>query len=171
MKIKILVGTALTIFLMMMVPAIPAIEYDTATEVEEKIFLEEIQNIDYDELKEMILNADIDYKELQQIFNENGGKPTFILLPLKWLAYILLKVMMLPLELVLKILVKILVLPIKLLLIPLKMILLPFRILLMRFNILFVKPLVLLIRIFTAPFKLIDLFLFILFPFRHPFRN
>ena len=168
MKIKILFGTALAIFLMMMLPSIPAVAYDTAVNAQEKAFLEEIQAIDYNELKEMILNADIDYEALQKIFNENEGKPTFILLPLKWLAYILLKVMMLPLELVIKILVKILVLPIKLLSIPLRIMLLPVRILLLPLNLLIIRPMVLLIQIFTIPFKLIDLLLFILFPFRHP---
>jgi hypothetical protein len=171
MKAKIIFGAALVFSLILLLPSIPAVEYDVATQAQKKCFPEEFKNIDHAELEELMLSTDIDYEELQKIFDEDGGKPTFILLPLKWLTYILLKVMMLPLELVLKILVKILVLPLKLLSIPFKLMLLPFRLLLLPLNLLFIQPIVVLIRILTTPFRLLDLFLFILFPFRHSLRD
>lgn len=171
MQTKTIFGTVLAISLTLLLPSIPAVEYDIATQAQKKCFLEEFQNIDPAELEGLMLNTDIDYKELQKIFDEDGEKPTFMLLPLKWLTYILLKVMLLPLELVLKILVKILVLPIKLLSIPLKIMLLPLRLLLLPLNLLFIQPIVVLIRILTTPFRLLDLFLFLLFPFRHSLRD
>jgi len=60
MRKKMIFVSLLAVFLMMMLPAVPAVEYNTAIEVNEARLLEEIQNMSIDELKEKILNMNVE---------------------------------------------------------------------------------------------------------------
>jgi len=55
-KTKIVVGSLLAVFLLMMLPSVPAVEFNTVVETNKSNLLEEIQNIDIDELKEKLKN-------------------------------------------------------------------------------------------------------------------
>ncbi len=113
MKKKIIFGSLLAVFLMMMLPAVPAVEYNTAIEVNESHLFEEIQSMNIDELKEKILNLNVEdeeLKEFQKQLNDDTASPQRIRLVLRLIRVIL------------HIFVKILLLPLKIMLIPLKII-------------------------------------------------
>ena len=59
MKKKIIFGSLLAVFLMMMLPSVPAVEYNTAVEANESRILDELRNIDLEELKIKIQSIDI----------------------------------------------------------------------------------------------------------------
>ena len=113
MRKKMIFVSLLAVFLMMMLPAVPAVEYNTAIEVNEARLLEEIQNMSIDELKEKILNMNVEdeeLKELQKQLNDDTASPQCIRLVLRLI------------HMLLHIFVKILLLPLKIMLIPLKII-------------------------------------------------
>ena len=64
MRKKIIFGSLLAAFLMLMIPSISAVEYHTAVEANESRFIDEMQNIDITELKERV--KDIDANELRK---------------------------------------------------------------------------------------------------------
>ena len=59
MKRKIIFGSLLAVFLMMMLPSVPAVEYNTTVEANESRILDELRNIDLEELKVKIQSIDI----------------------------------------------------------------------------------------------------------------
>ncbi len=143
MKKKIIFGSLLAVFLMMMLPAVPAVEYNTAIEVNEAYLLEEIQNMSIDELKEKILNMNVEdeeLKELQKQLNDDTASPQCIRLALRLICMLL------------HIFVKILLLPLKIMVILLKILFLPLKII---------------CGILSTPFKIIGLFLHIILPGTH----
>ena len=54
MKKKIIIGSLLAVFMLIMLPSIPAVEFNTVVESNKSLILEKYQNIDLDELKEKI---------------------------------------------------------------------------------------------------------------------
>ncbi len=109
MRKKMIFVNLLTVFLMML----PAVEYNTVIEVNESRFFEEIQNMNSDELKEKILNMNVedeDLKEFQKQFNDDSASPQCIRIALRlicMLPHIFVKILLLPLKIML-ILLKIL---------------------------------------------------------------
>jgi len=147
MKKKIIFGSLLAVFLMMMLPAVPAVEYNTAIEVNESRLFEEIQNMNIDELKEKILNMNVEdeeLKEFQKQLNDDSASPQCIRLALRLICMLL------------HIFVKILLLPLKIMLILLKILFLPLKII---------------CGILSIPFKIIGLFLHIILPGTHHHCN
>ena len=71
MRKKMIFVSLLAVFLMMMLPSVPAVEYNTAIEVNEAHLLEEIQNMSIDELKEKILNMNVEDEELKEFKNNS----------------------------------------------------------------------------------------------------
>ena len=116
MKTKLIVGSLLAVFLMMMAPSIPAMEYQTMEKANEEYYVDYIQKMDEEEFKDFILNLDISDKELLEIIKDKIKNPTCC----KILCRLI------------KILIKLLLLPIKLMLLPFKIICkiirLPFKI-------------------------------------------
>ena len=140
MRKKMIFVSLLTVFLMIM---LPAVEYNTVTEVNESRLFEEIQNMNIDELKEKILNMNVEdeeLKELQKQLNDDTASPQCIRLALRLICMLL------------HIFVKILLLPLKIMLILLKILFLPLKII---------------CGILSIPFKIIGLFLHIILPGTH----
>ena len=54
MNKKIIIGSLLAVFMMLMVPSIPAVQFNTVKEANESQLFEKIYNIDFKELKEKI---------------------------------------------------------------------------------------------------------------------
>lgn len=54
MKKKILIGSILAVFILMLLPSVSAVEYKTASEVKESSIIEKIKSIDIEEFKEKI---------------------------------------------------------------------------------------------------------------------
>lgn len=54
MKKKILIGSILAVFILMLLPSVSAVEYKIASEVKESSVIEKIKSIDIEELKEKI---------------------------------------------------------------------------------------------------------------------
>jgi hypothetical protein len=147
MRKKMIFVSLLAVFLMMMLPAVPAVEYNTAIEVNESRLFEEIQNMNIDELKEKILNMnveDAELKEFQKQLNDDTASPQRIRLVLRLIRIIL------------HIFVKILLLPLKIMLIPLKILVLPLKII---------------CGILSIPFRIIGRFLHIIIPGTHHHCN
>ena len=167
MKNNLLLGVFLAVFLIAMLPVVQAVEYDTAKDTQQAWLDEYIASFDIEELLTRIRTGE-DNAPFDQELAKNG-LANCILMPLKWLAHILFKVLMLPLKLTINILVKLLVLPIKLLSATLKLLLLPVKLLLLPLKISLI-PLKVLLKIVTFPFRMIDLMLFLLCPFKHPFN-
>ena len=59
MEKKVIFGSLLAVFLMMMLPSVPAVEYNTTVEANESLILNELRHIDLEELKVKIQNIDI----------------------------------------------------------------------------------------------------------------
>ncbi len=75
MKKKVIFGSLLAVFLMMMLPSVPAVEYNTAVEANESRILDELRNIDLDELKVKIQSIDI--KSLKEELKDDPAVPLF----------------------------------------------------------------------------------------------
>ena len=92
MKKKIIFGSILSVFILMILPSIPAVEYDVAVKANESRFIDGIQNIDVAEFKEKIQNMDIhEFREeiknidvrsavegLKEILKDNPAQPQCI---------------------------------------------------------------------------------------------
>ena len=59
MNKKIIFGSLLAVFVIMMLPSVPAVEYNTAVEANESLILDELRNINLEELKIKIQNMDV----------------------------------------------------------------------------------------------------------------
>jgi len=73
---------------------------------------------------------------------------------------------MIPLKLAVKIMVQLVVMPIKLLSLPFRLMLLPLRLMLLPLRVA-MTPLIVLLKVVTFPFRMLDLMLFLLCPFKH----
>ena len=104
MKKKIIFGSLLTIFIMLMLPSLLAVEYNSAIKVNESRLFEEIKNMSIDELKGKILNMDVEdeeLKEFQKLLNDDSASPQCIRLSLRLIHIILhifVKMLLLPLK-------------------------------------------------------------------------
>ena len=56
MKKKIIIGSLLTVIILMILPSVSAVEFNTAVESNKAQILEQIKNIDFRELKEKLKN-------------------------------------------------------------------------------------------------------------------
>jgi len=164
MKVKIIFGAVLSIFIMAILPSVHAVEYDTAMETQQTWINGQLAELDVKELLAYLQNDD-NSESFEQLLAENGII-NCILTPLKWLANILLRVLMLPLKVAVKVIVKLLVLPVKLLSATLKLFLLPVKLLLLPLRIV-MAPISLLLKIITFPFRMLDLCAFLFCPFKH----
>ncbi|HDS58864.1 MAG TPA: hypothetical protein ENN54_01020 [Thermoplasmatales archaeon] len=164
MKAKIVMGSVLAVVLMAVLPAVQAVEYDTARETQQAWAEEQVASLDVRELLARLQSGEKG-EDFEQLMAENG-LANCILAPLKWLAHILLNVLMIPLKLAIKIMVQLLVIPIKLLSLPFRLMLLPLRLMLLPLRVA-MTPLIVLLKVVTFPFRMLDLMLFLLCPFKH----
>ena len=90
MKTKIVTGSCLAVCMLVILPSISAIEYNTVVESNKSLFFEKIQNIDINELRENIKDVDIeDLKdEFKKINTASNGFGTLLFILLKLLAFI-----------------------------------------------------------------------------------
>ncbi len=88
MKKKIIFGSLLAVFLMMMLPSVPAVEYNTAVEANESRILDELQNIDLEELKVKIQSIDI--KSFKEELKNDPALPQCFAIPYAIIALIIL---------------------------------------------------------------------------------
>ena len=70
MKTKIVIGSLLAVFLLMMIPSISAIEYNTFVETKNSILLEKIENLDI---------KGLDIEEIREKSEISGGILIFII--------------------------------------------------------------------------------------------
>jgi len=94
MKKKIIFASVLSVFILMLLPSIPAVEYDVAIKANETSFIDRIQNINMAEFKEKIQNMDIHefrekiknidarsaIEELKEISEDNSAQPQCVIL-------------------------------------------------------------------------------------------
>jgi len=150
MKTKIVLGSLLTVFLFAMLPAVQALEYDTARETREQYVEEQLA-------------------KLQAALTGDGELPSCLLMPLKWLVHLLVKGLMMPVKLAMHIFFMLLSVPVKLLSIPFRLLLLPFRIAMGLFVglplRLVLTPVVLFARLISLPFRALEFFMMLLNPF------
>jgi len=80
MRKKIIFGSLLAIFLMLMIPSISAIEYNTVIDANESYIIEKIQKMDISESKGIIKDIDINniLKQMKEKLNNEEPKPQFI---------------------------------------------------------------------------------------------
>ena len=80
MRKKIIFGSLLAVFLMLMIPSISAIEYNTVLDVNESYIIEKIQKMDISELKGKIQDIDIFniLRQMKEKLNNEEPKPQFI---------------------------------------------------------------------------------------------
>jgi hypothetical protein len=88
MKRKIIFGSLLAVFLLSMLPSVPAVEFNAAVEANESRIIEHIQAIDISKLREEIKNIDVNdlFGEIKGELKENNIQPqcfTIILLIIK----------------------------------------------------------------------------------------
>ncbi len=88
MKKKIIFGSLLAVFLLSMLPSVPAVEFNAAVEANESRIIAHIQAIDISELREEIKNIDVNglFGEINGELKENDILPqcfTIILLIIK----------------------------------------------------------------------------------------
>ena len=72
MKQKIIVVSILSVFILMVLPSIPAVEYDVAIKANESNLIDELQGIDVTDLKERIQKINI-YKSREELKNIGVG--------------------------------------------------------------------------------------------------
>ena len=120
MNMKIIFGSLLAVFLLLMLPAVSSVEYDTTVKANEEYIIDYIRKMDAEELKEQIFNMDISDQELLEFIKDNVANPTHHK-PMHKIFHLIKKF--------LRLLIKILLLPLKIILLPLKIILIPFKIL------------------------------------------
>lgn len=92
MKQKIIVGSILSVFILMVLPSIPAVEYDAAVNANESSLIDELQGIDVTDFKEGIQKINIHefreeiknidvrsaVEELKEILRDNPAQPQCI---------------------------------------------------------------------------------------------
>lgn len=88
MKRKIIFGSLLAVFLLSMLPSVPAVEFNAAVEANESRIIEHIQTISIPKLREEIKNIDVEdlFGEVKDELKENDIQPqcfTIILLIIK----------------------------------------------------------------------------------------
>ena len=88
MKRKIIFGSLLAVFLMMMLPSVPAVEYNTAVEANETRILDELQNINLEELKVKIQSIDI--KSFKEELKDDPALPQCFAIPYAIIALVIL---------------------------------------------------------------------------------
>jgi len=86
MKIKIVVGSLLAVCILMILPLVSAVEYNTVAESNKSVLLEKIQEIDG--LRKFFENVDIEElkDELKEINGNSNGLGTLLFILLKFLA-------------------------------------------------------------------------------------
>ena len=139
MKKSILVGSMVTLFLMLTMPTLSAVEYKAVEKANEEYYIEYLQNMDIEDLKEKVLNTDIS-EEILSLLDQEIAQSGFVKRGFRLICMLL------------RFVIKIMLLPIKILLIPIKLMLLPFKIL---------------CKIFCFPLKIIFCILDILLPGHH----
>ena len=70
MKTKIMIGSCLAVCILMLVPLVPAVEYNTTVETNKSTLFEKIKNLDINGL---------DIEELKEKSKSNNGIITFII--------------------------------------------------------------------------------------------
>ena len=77
MKRKIIFGSLLAVFLLSMLPSVPAVEFNAAVEANELRIIENIQAIDISELRKEIKNIDVNdlFGEVKDELKENDILP------------------------------------------------------------------------------------------------
>jgi len=88
MKSKIIFGSLLAVFLMMMLPSVPAVEYNTTVEANESRILNELRNVDLEELKLNIQNIDI--KSFKEELKDDPTLPQCFAIPYAIIALVIL---------------------------------------------------------------------------------
>ena len=91
MKMKIIFGSLLAVFLLFMLPSVPAVEFNAAAEANESRILEYIQALDISELRKGIKNIDVTdlFGEIKSESKENAIQPQFFTIILSIIKMIL----------------------------------------------------------------------------------
>ena len=85
---KIVIGCLLSVFVLMMLPSIPALEFNIVKDVNEERIYDELQNMDIKELIKKIKNIDID--ELKGKLSDNPALPQCFAIPYAIIALVIL---------------------------------------------------------------------------------
>mgnify|MGYP001122713378 CR=1 FL=1 len=164
MKIKIILSTLLAIILLLTLPLISAVQYDTITQEQKKHAYDSIQSYIREKLQQSI-KINKNNQDQTALSSDNLENPTRLIQPLKLILRILIKTLLLPLRVALRIIVKLVFLPLKIVLLPLKILFLPVTLLLLPVKLL-IKTFLFILKIITLPAKLLANIVSILIPSR-----
>ena len=169
MKLKIILGTLLTIILLLTLPLISAVEYDTINQEQKKHIYDTIQSYIREKLKQNI-KINNNNHEQTSLSSNTMKNPTYLIQPLKLIFRILIKILSLPLRLAIRIIVKIAFLPLKIVLLPLKILFLPVTLILLPFKLL-VKTVIFILKIITLPARIIAHIVSLFTPLKGTYRS
>ena len=152
MKIKIMLSALLAIILLLTLPLISAVQYDTITQEQKKHAYDNIQNYIKEKLQQSIkINKN---NQHQTLSSDNLENPICLIQPLKLILHILIKTLMFPIKVALRIIVKLVFLPLKIVLLPLKILFLPVTFFLLPFKLL-IKTVIFILKIITLPARIL----------------
>lgn len=169
MKIKIVLSTLLAIILLLALPVISAIEYDTITQEQKKQAYNSIQRYIRNKLQQSI-KINKNNQDQTALSIDTLENPTRLIQPLKLILRILIKTLLLPLRVALRVVVKLVFLPLKIVLLPLKILFLPVTLILLPFKFL-IKTVIFIIKIITLPARIIANIVSLLTPSRETYRT
>jgi len=162
MKIKIIISALLAVILLLTLPLVPAIQYDTITQEKKEHIYDSIQSYIKEKLQQSII-INKNKQDQTTLSSNNLEQPTRLIQPLKLILHILIKTLMLPIKIALRIIVKLAFLPLKIVLIPLKILFLPVTLFLLPFKLL-IKTVIFILKIITLPARIIAHIVSILTP-------
>ena len=169
MKIKIILSALLAVILLLTLPLIPAVQYNTITQEQKENIYDSIQSYIREKLQQSIK---INNKNHDQTALSSGSleNPNCLIQPFKLILRILTKILLFPLRLALRIIVKLAFLPLKIVLLPLKILFLPVTLLLLPFKLL-IKTVIFILKIITLPARIIANIVSLLTPLRDAYRT
>ena len=169
MKIKIILSALLAVILLLTLPLVPAIQYDTITQEQKKHIYDSLQSYIREKIQQSITIKNNNHDQTA-LFGDNLEKSTRLIQPFKLILRILIKILLLPLRLALKIIVKLAFLPLKIVLLPLKILFLPVTLFLVPFKLL-IKTVIFILKIITLPARIIAHIVSLLTPLQDTCRT
>lgn len=153
MKIKIILSALLAVILLLLLPLIPAVQYDTITQEQKEHIYDSVQSYIREKLQQSIILTK-NNQDQTTLSSNNLENPTRLIQPLKLILHILIKTLMLPIKVALRIIIKLIFLPLKIMLLPLKILFLPVTLFLLPFKLL-IKTVIFLLKIITLPARIL----------------
>ena len=118
MNKKLIFGSLFSVIILLLLPSVTSIEYNTSEKANEEYIVGYIQKMNIEELKETILNSEISDKDIIEFINDKISNPAH--------RGIICKIFHL-IKKLFRLIINLLLLPLRLFLLPLKIILFPLK--------------------------------------------